>query len=68
MTTPCALPARLLGRTFDPLTQTWRAPGLTPIAAEVAVAILVPRPELVDLLVALDARDRAAAAFPDAKS
>lgn len=66
MATPTRLPDVLLCRTFDHLTQTWKAPGMTPITAEVAHAVLGPRPDLVDLLVLLAARDRTAAEFPNA--
>lgn len=52
---------RMLGRTFDHLTQAWIAPGLTPIPAEVMDRIREPGATMADLVHVLNTRDRIAA-------
>jgi hypothetical protein len=54
---------QLLGRRLDVNTMTWRAPGLTPIPAEVMDGITWQGASVVDLLFLLKERDRIAEAL-----
>lgn len=58
--------AQLLGRTLHPLTQTWAAPGLTPISAEVMSPLEGPAPTLLEVLDVLIKRDTPLSTQPPA--